>query len=118
MEPNFTLDLAIVRNRLLAGKFDSRDEALLTDALEAAIRMSAKSPYANIVSGAIANALSDASAGAMEAAACEVNLVHNVPIGGDWATAWDEEYFLKAAVLTYVEQAPVERIKALFARFA
>lgn len=50
--------------------------------------------------------------------AARVNLVHNLPMAGDWATAWDEEYFLKAAILTYVEQAPIERIKALFARFA
>lgn len=118
MEPNSTIDLAIVRNRLLAGKFDARDEALLQDAFEVATKMIAKSPYANVVVGAIANALSDASVGALETAAREINLVHNVPIAGNWSTTWDEEYFLKGAIVTYIEQAPVERIKALFAKFA
>lgn len=113
---NTSLDLTIIRNRLLAGKYDQRDEALLKDVLSR-IGADRKNIYTDILAGAIAWAMSDAAEGNLEAAAREIDLVHNVPISGEWNSAWDEEYFLKGMIGEYIEQAPVERIKALFARF-
>jgi len=111
-----TLDLAIVRNRLIAGKADSRDEALL----QAAVRMAddrMDNVYMRVLRWALLNALSDIREGALDVAAREVDLVHNIPDLDKWKP-WDEKHFLRGAISTYMETATVERTKALFAQFA
>ncbi len=117
MEEDATLDLAIVRNRLLAGKADPRDEELLSSVCKAAREQFHDSPYIAVLQGAIKNALTDIRSGALELAAQEIELVHNLPLSGSWS-AWNEEYFLKGALLTYIERAPVDRVKALLSSFA
>ena len=119
MAEETTLDLAIVRNRLLAGKVDDRDRALLVAVHSKAggVPGSSHWVYRVIVKWAISNALSDIEAGALDLAARELNLVHNIPLLTDW-TASDEEYFLRGTVTTYIEHAPVDRIKGLFSNFA
>jgi len=117
MTEDTTLDLAIVRNRLLAGKADHRDRELLMAAQIAAGKREAGSPYVAVFQWAIANALSDIESGAFDSAAREVHLVHNIRLSTEWSTS-DEEYFLKGTLLSYIEQAPVDRIKALLAHFA
>jgi hypothetical protein len=63
MTEETTLDLAIVRNRLLAGKADHRDRELLMAAQIAAGKREAGSPYIAVFQWAIANALSDIESG-------------------------------------------------------
>jgi len=103
-----TIDLAIVRNRLMAGRLDSRDEELLRSAYESAGLQRPGNPYLRIVRIAIEHAFDGIRRRDFEKAAREIDLIHNIPLSSTWST-WDEEYFLKGAIVTYLEDAPVDR---------
>lgn len=108
------LDLAIVRNRLLAGKIDMRDEQLLQSLQSRVAESVSAVPRAAVVHWAISNAIADIASKNYHQAARELDLVHNVPLNAqEWAIQ-DEEYFLKGSVSTYMESAPMDRLKALF----
>lgn len=98
---------AIVRNRLLAGKCDSRDYQILKEVRAAAAIHVATGIYARILVWAISNAMADMDAEDYRAAAFEVNLVHNLRIARETWLPSDEEYFIKGEIPTYMENAPV-----------
>ncbi len=112
-----TLDLAIVRNRLLANKHDDRDQTLLNEIRDAAAIKADRSVYARIVAWAISNALADIEIKAYNVAAREMDLAHNIKCTGDVWSPSNEEYFIRGIVMDYMEHAPLERIKGLFALF-
>lgn len=113
-----TLDLAIVRNRLLASKYDLRDQQLLEEIRNLARSTGDGDLYARILVEAISNAMTDARTGAYGMAARELDLAHNIKLSdGGWSPG-DEAYFIKGVVATYMENASIDRIKALFALFS
>lgn len=112
-----TLDLAIVRNRLLAAKCDERDHRLLEQLLDLAGNSTDRGTYSRIVVWGISNALGDIKVGAYDSAAQNLDLVHNIRLlDGIWSPN-DEAYFVKGVVATYMEHASVDRIKTLFSFF-
>ncbi|QOY87923.1 hypothetical protein [Paludibaculum fermentans] len=112
-----TLDLAIVRNRLLATKCDARDQKLLVEIRQSAAESVNQNVYARILIWAISNALADIGAGAYELAARELDLAHNIRLQGNMWAPPDEAYFIRGVMATYMEYASVDRIKELFSLF-
>jgi hypothetical protein len=95
-------ELAMVRNRLLNGRFDDRDEQLLAHVRAAA--QDGGSVFASMIVDGIDEAVVAARSSDMMRAGWELNLVHNLPLTVEGESRWDIAHFLQAELSAYLEQ--------------
>jgi hypothetical protein len=108
-------ELAMVRNRLLNGRFDDRDELLLSHIRSAA--QDGGSTFASMIVDGIDEALVAARSSDMLRAGSELNLVHNLPLTVEDESSWDIAHFLQFELPTYLEQdISVARAKRVLAQ--
>lgn len=98
---SITVQMAIVRNRLLGGHFEERDRATIAHVRTAA--MHGGGAFRQVIIDGLDATVAAAEAGDTGWAALELNLLHNLPISVEDETQWDEAHFLRFELPSYLD---------------
>ena len=110
-------DLAFLRNRLLSGCFDHRDQEMIARLVQLVVR--GGGPFSSLMSGALSAALAHAEAGRLESAGREIGPIHNMPMEPGGVAGWDESHFLQFELPLYLDQdVSADRIRQVLLAIA
>jgi len=106
------VQLAILRNKLLAKRFGEKEEAVLMNAKEHAGNW--RSGFSDLVLFCLKNIEEDVLNQNFENASCEAQLIHNLPTTVDEVSSWDEKHFYLFELRSYLNKVnDLARVKGV-----
>ncbi len=113
------MELAILRNKLLAKRFGENENLVLREAKVQAHNW--ESAFSNLILFCLDNIEKDVSVGEFENAAVEAQLIHNLPEKTEDVPVWDEQYFYLFELRSYLNKVKdftrIKRVVSLVGDF-